>query len=138
MQIGGFCRCPGQQTNNYSAIDINIKNLLGTKVGGGNMMMMMMMMVATWWLYDQIKKIQGPRDLDKYKSSEWLRKLVSHCLNFGFCERCPKCWNLQIETKKISAFIARLLWILFLLNIFSTLLTLLCINGLLHIKNHTD
>ena len=42
----------------------------------------------------------GPRDLEKYKSSEWLLKWVAFCLSFGFSKICLKCWYLQIETKQ--------------------------------------
>ena len=32
-------------------------------------------------------KSKGLRDLDKYKSSEWLLKKVAICLSFGFCKK---------------------------------------------------
>ena len=44
--------------------------------------------------------LKGPRDLNKYKSSEWLLKLVAICLSFGFCKTILKFLNLQIGTKK--------------------------------------
>ena len=56
-----------------------------------------------------------------------------------FCKICLKCWNLQIRTKKISAFFfAHVLWWLFLLKLFATLLPLLCLNCLFHINNHRE
>ena len=59
-------------------------------------------------------------------------------LSFGFCKICLKFWNLQIGTKKQSAFIACVLWFLYLLKIFSTLLTFLCLKCLFHMNYHID
>ena len=55
--------------------------------------------------------LQGPRDLSKYKSSEWLLDKLATCLSFVLCKRCLKCWDLEPETKKIfGAFIANVVW----------------------------
>ena len=80
--------------------------------------------------------LQGPRDLEKYKASESLLKQFAIHLCFRFYKICWKCWNLRIETKKISAFFANVLWLLFFCEIFSTLLTFLCLNCLFHMNNH--
>ena len=64
---------------------------------------------------------QEPRDLDKYKSSEWLLKRVAICLSFGFCKIYLKCWNLQIGTKKTKWFICMCFMIVVSsLNVFYT------------------
>ena len=50
-------------------------------------------------------------------------------------------WNVKIsgkEQKKSKWFFANVLWFLFFLEIFSTLLTLLCFNCLFHMNNHID
>ena len=47
-----------------------------------------------------------------------------------------KCWSIQIGTKKKVFFFKHFLWFFFLLEIFSTLLTLLCLNCLFHMNNH--
>ena len=53
---------------------------------------------------DKTQKLKGPRDLDKYKSSERLLKRVDISLSLGFYKRCLKCWNLRIGTKKTRCF----------------------------------
>ena len=82
--------------------------------------------------------LEGLRDLEKYKSSEWLLKQAAISLSFGFCKMCLKCWNLLIGTKKNKCFYCTCFVILFLLEIFSTLLTLLCPICLFHMNNHID
>ena len=42
---------------------------------------------------------QGRRDLAKYKSSEWLLEKLATSWSFDFCKICPKCWNLEPDTK---------------------------------------
>ena len=37
---------------------------------------------------------KGPRDLGKYKSSEWLLDKLAISWIFGFCKLCPKFWDL--------------------------------------------
>ena len=48
----------------------------------------------------RLTQFQGPKDLEKYKYSEWLLKQVTIHISFGFYKRCLKCWELQPETEK--------------------------------------
>ena len=43
---------------------------------------------------------KAPRDLGKYKSSEWLLDKLAISWSFGFGKSCPKCWDLKPGTKK--------------------------------------
>ena len=59
-------------------------------------------------------------------------------LRFGFCERCLKYWNLQTGTKKTCVFFVGVPLFSFLLETFSTLLTLHCPKCILHVNIHID
>ena len=54
------------------------------------------------------------------QSSEWLLKQIAICLSFEFSKIYFKCWNLQIGTKKISAFCMCFVIVVLSLNIFYT------------------
>ena len=72
-------------------------------------------------LADTTGVTKGPRELDKYKSSEWLLKQVYIGLSLGFYKRCLKYWNLQIGTKKTKClFCMCFMIIVSSLNIFYT------------------
>ena len=59
-------------------------------------------------------------------------------LRFVFCKRCLKYWNLQTWTKKSNAFYVGVLLLKFLLEIFSTLLTLHCLKCPFHVNIQID
>ena len=66
------------------------------------------------------KKSQGPRDIGKYKSSEWLLEKMAISLGFWFHKIRLKCWNLQLWIKKtLSVFLLRFSNVTFHLEIFS-------------------
>ena len=82
--------------------------------------------------------LKGPRDLGKYKISSdyWENRPLAWYLDF-----LKDVWNIEIsikEPKNTSAFFACVPWFSFILEIFSTLLTLHCLKCLFHMNSHIN